>query len=61
MTETLLLARNELVVEKEVLLKEMVGIATHGLGNEFLMKKHCIVLNSCLLANLKLSDHYITY
>lgn len=60
MTETLLLARNELVVEKEVLLKEMVGTATHGLGNASLKNKLCIyVLNSCLLANLKLSDHYI--
>ena len=61
MTEILLLARNEVVVEREVLLKKMVGIATHGLGNAFVKKKHCIVLNSCLLANMKLSDHYITY
>ena len=35
MIETLHLPRNELVVEREVPLKKMVGIATHGVWINF--------------------------
>ena len=33
MIESLLLPRNELVLEREVPLKKMVGKTTHGLGD----------------------------